>query len=152
MFGDSEVDIAPEQKAVRPITAPYFHEDAFVATDLRAWSLNHDFDSDTAGVLNKGSVEVMALRVRVALTESLQFVAYKDSYTSCDDAGALDDNSGWNDIGGGLNERLSKTGRTGSMSPRVSVMNSGLVTTTCCRIPTSFVYGSPWTKALISFT
>jgi hypothetical protein len=102
LFGDSEVDIAPEQKAVRPISAPYFHEDAFVTTDLRAWYLNHDFDSDTDGVLNSGSVEVMALQVRVALTDSLQFVAYKDGYTSFDDAGVLDENSGWNDIGAGI--------------------------------------------------
>lgn len=103
LFGDSSVELAPEQKAVRPISAPYFHEDAFVTTDLRAWYVEHDFDSDTAGVLANGSATVMALQVRVALTESLQLVAYKDGYTEFDDAGpVLDDNSGWNDIGAGL--------------------------------------------------
>lgn len=102
LFGDSSTELASEQKAVRPISAPYFHEDAFVTTDLRAWYLEHDFDSDTAGVLNNGSASVMALQVRVALTDRLQLVAYKDGYTEFDDAGALDDNSGWNDIGAGL--------------------------------------------------
>lgn len=102
LFGDAGVELAPEQKAVRPISAPYFHEDSFVTTDLRAWFVDHDFDSDTSAVLNRGSATVMALQVRVALTDSLQLVAYKDGYTEFDDAGALDDNSGWNDIGAGL--------------------------------------------------
>jgi len=102
LFGDTDVDIAAEQKAVRPISAPYFHEDSFVTTDVRAWYVAHDFDSDTKAITNNGSVSVMALQVRVALTESLQFVAYKDGYTEFDDAGALDDNSGWNDIGAGI--------------------------------------------------
>lgn len=102
LFGDSGAKIAPEQKVVRPISAPYFHEDSFVTTDLRAWYVKHDFDSDTKAVLGNGSVEVMALQVRVALTESLQLVAYKDGHTEFDDALALDDNSGWNDIGAGL--------------------------------------------------
>lgn len=102
LFGDSTVDLAPEQKSVRPISAPYFHEDSFITTDLRAWYVRHDFDSDTRAVLNNGSVEVFALQVRVALTESLQLVAYKDGYTQFDDAGALGDNSGWNDIGAGI--------------------------------------------------
>jgi hypothetical protein len=102
LFGDSAVEIAPEQKAVRPISAPYFHEDSFVTTDVRAWYVAHDFDSDTQGVLGNGSATVMAVQVRVALTESLQFVAYKDGHTEFDDALALGDNSGWNDIGAGV--------------------------------------------------
>lgn len=102
LFGDSQVEIEPEQKTVRPISAPYYHEDAFVTTDVRAWYLTHDFDRDTKGALNNGSVEVFALQVRVALTDSIQFVAYKDGYTKFDDAGALGDNDGMNDVGAGL--------------------------------------------------
>jgi hypothetical protein len=102
LFDESHVELAPEQRVVRPLTAPYFNEDSFVTTDVRAWYVSHSFDSDTGAVLNKGSVSVMAVQVRVALTESLQLVAYKDGYTEFDDAGALDDNSGWNDIGAGL--------------------------------------------------
>lgn len=102
LFGETNVEIASEQRVVRPISAPYFHEDSFVTTDVRAWYVEHDFDSDTNAVLANGSATVMALQVRVALTDSLQFVAYKDGYTEFDDAGALDDNSGWNDIGAGI--------------------------------------------------
>jgi hypothetical protein len=102
LFGGSGFEPTAEQKAVRPISAPYFHEDAFVTSDLRAWYVRHDFDADTDAVLNKGSATVMALQIRVALTESLQLVAYKDGYTRFNDAGALDDNDGWNDIGAGL--------------------------------------------------
>lgn len=102
LFGDNVEKPAPEQKFVRPLTAPYFHEDSFVTTDVRVWYARHDFDSDTQGVLNNGSAEVFALQVRIALTESLQLVAYKDGYTQFDDAGALDDNEGFNDIGAGI--------------------------------------------------
>lgn len=102
IFGESGEAPAPEEKFVRPMTGPYFHEDAFVTTDVRAWYLVHHFDSDTSTVLNNGEVTVAALQVRVALTESLQFVAYKDGYTSFDEAGALDDNDGFNDVGAGI--------------------------------------------------
>lgn len=96
LFGDAAEKPAPEHKAVRPISAPYFHEDSFVTTDLRAWYLEHDLDTI------EGDVTVAALQVRLALTESLQLVAYKDGYTNFDDAAIVGDNDGWNDIGAGL--------------------------------------------------
>ena len=95
LFGDAVEKPAPEHKAVRPISAPYFHEDSFVTTDLRAWYLEHDLDTI------EGDVTVAALQVRLALTESLQLVAYKDGYTNFD-GGAFDGADGWNDIGAGL--------------------------------------------------
>ncbi len=98
LFGDNVEKPAPEDKFVRPVTAPYFHEDSFVTTDIRAWYLNHEFGNDTLG----GDVTVMALQVRIALTESLQLVAYKDGYTEFDDTAILGDNEGWNDIGAGI--------------------------------------------------
>ena len=82
---------------MRPLTAPYFHEDAFVTTDLRAWYVNHQFYGDTIG----GEAEVYALQVRLALTERLQLVAYKDGYTDVSGS-ALGSPSGWNDIAAGL--------------------------------------------------
>lgn len=102
LFGQASEKLAPAHKTVRPLTGPYFHEDAFITTDLRAWYLEHDFDSDTNAVLNNGSVSVAALQVRIALTESLQLVAYKDGHTDFDNAGALNENNGFNDIGAGL--------------------------------------------------
>lgn len=97
LFGDANHEVESEHKAVRPISAPYFHEDSFVTTDLRAWYLDQNMSGGSVG----GDVMVAALQVRVALTESLQLVAYKDGYTKFDD-GALDDRDGWNDIGAGL--------------------------------------------------
>ncbi|MGJ8637783.1 MAG: hypothetical protein ACSHYA_00180 [Opitutaceae bacterium] len=96
LFGESVEKPALENKFVRPLTAPYFHEDSFVTTDARAWYLSHNLD--TIG----GDVTVMALQLRVALTESLQLVAYKDGYTEFDGAAILGDNEGFNDIGAGL--------------------------------------------------
>lgn len=87
----------PEYKVVRPITSPYFHEDAFINTDLRAWYVDHQFSNGTIG----GDVQVYALQVRLALTDRLQLVAYKDGYTEVNDS-ALGSPSGWNDIAAGL--------------------------------------------------
>lgn len=41
LFGDGAEAQKPEYKVVRPISAPYFHEDAFISSDLRAYYLNH---------------------------------------------------------------------------------------------------------------
>lgn len=98
LFGDSGEAPAPEEKFVRPLTGPYFHEDSFVTTDVRAWYAKHHFYNDTIG----GDVTVMALQARLALTQSLQLVAYKDGYTEFDDAALLTDDDGFNDIGAGL--------------------------------------------------
>lgn len=96
LFGESGPTLAPEEKTVRPLTAPYFHEDSFITTDIRAWWLRHHFYNDTIG----GRVTVSALQARLALTQSLQLVAYKDGYTNF--SGTLGNESGWNDIGAGL--------------------------------------------------
>ena len=95
LFGDAPKEVASEHKVVRPVSAPYFHEDSFVTTDLRAWYLQHDLD------VVEGDVTVAALQIRVALTESVQLVAYKDGYTNFD-GGALDGRDGLNDIGAGF--------------------------------------------------
>jgi hypothetical protein len=84
-----------ERTAVHPVTAPYFNEDAFVTSDLRAWYVQHEFGS-TLG----GSASVAALQIRVALTEDIQFVAYKDGFVDFKD-NAIDD-SGMNDLAAGI--------------------------------------------------
>ena len=97
LFGESGEAPTAEEKFVRPLTGPYFHEDSFVTTDIRAWYVNHQLSNDTVG----GDVTVMALQARLALTESLQLVAYKDGYTEFS-GGLLDGSDGFNDIGAGL--------------------------------------------------
>jgi hypothetical protein len=97
LFDQSGYARAAEERFVRPVSAPYFHEDSFVTSDLRAWYLVHHFYGDSIG----GEVVVAALQVRLALTNNLQFVAYKDGYTEFDDT-ALGSPDGLNDIGAGL--------------------------------------------------
>ncbi|MEM9916071.1 MAG: hypothetical protein AAF911_14040 [Planctomycetota bacterium] len=101
LFGEANPDAAAvpaSRQAVHPITAPYYHEDSFVTTDVRAWFLYHDFPKSSA--IDGGSAKVYALQLRAALTDSLQFVAYKDGYTEFD-TGLVDDD-GWNDVAAGL--------------------------------------------------
>ena len=88
--GDSEA-IPVEQKTVRPLTAPFFNEDAFITTDVRGWFVYHEL-----GELD-GNLEVAALQVRVAITENLQFVAYKDGSSNFSEG-----DDGWNDLGLGI--------------------------------------------------
>lgn len=83
--------------AVAPLTAPYFHEDSFITSDLRAWHVDHSFSNRTIG----GSATVTALQVRIALTDTLQLVAYKDGYVDVSGS-ALGSPNGWNDIAAGL--------------------------------------------------
>lgn len=98
LFGEANPDglaLPAERQAVHPISAPYFHEDSFVTTDLRAWYVRHEFGS-TLG----GRATVAALQVRAALTESIQFVAYKDGLVDFDVPGL--DESGLNDLAAGI--------------------------------------------------
>ena len=88
LLGSSE-EIPAEHKTVRPITAPFLHEDALITTDVRAWYLYHDFDNSY--------IDITAVQIRLALTENLQAVAYKDGYINDEDG--VD---GWSDIGLGI--------------------------------------------------
>lgn len=99
LFGDNNADgqaQASADKFVHPVTSPYFHEDSFVTSDVRAWYLYHNFPSKVLG----GDAHVAALQVRLAITQDFQLVAYKDGYTWMNDD-AIDD-SGWNDVAAGL--------------------------------------------------
>lgn len=101
LFGDPDPQAASlpaEQKFVAPITSPYYHENSFTGTDVRALFLYHSFPDDIA--LDGGHANVYALQVRVALTNNLQLVAYKDGYTDLE-SGLLKDD-GWNDVAAGL--------------------------------------------------
>jgi hypothetical protein len=100
LFGDPDPasGVEASRRFVPPVTASYYHEDSMVTTDLRAWYVNHQFPNNSP--IGGGSADVYALQARVALTSSLQFVAYKDGYVDFD-SGAVED-TGWNDLGAGL--------------------------------------------------
>ncbi|MCW5766628.1 MAG: hypothetical protein KIT68_11710 [Phycisphaeraceae bacterium] len=87
-----------ENKFVHPISGPYFHEDSFITTDVRTWLLYHKVDEDIA--LGGGHAMVAAAQIRVALTNWLQLVAYKDGYTWLSTPGL--ETNGANDIAAGL--------------------------------------------------
>jgi hypothetical protein len=101
LFGNPNpraAEVPAEQKHVHPLTSPYYNEDSFVTTDIRAWFLHHDFPKSSA--IGGGTAQVYAAQVRLALTDSLQLVAYKDGYIDWDTT-ALSD-AGANDIAAGL--------------------------------------------------
>lgn len=100
LFGSDKPgkDAPKEHNFVAPVSCPYYHEDSFVTTDVRAWFAYHDLPS--GGLLDGGTAKVYAAQIRVALTDQLQLVAYKDGWMDID-SGAVDD-SGNNDIAAGL--------------------------------------------------
>lgn len=91
-------DVPDEQKAVHPVSSPYFHEDSFITTDLRAWYLFHKFPGN--GAIGGGHANLVAVQARVAITDSLQFVAYKDGYVFLNSSLVHED--GFMDVGAGL--------------------------------------------------
>ncbi len=86
-----------EDTPVHPITAPYWNEDSFVTTDLRPVYVYHAFPGE---ILGGKQASVTALQLRIALTKSLQLVAYKDGWVHLDTPGL--DHDGWNDLAAGL--------------------------------------------------
>ncbi len=93
-------DAAKQEKSdkfVHPVTSPYYNEDSFVTSDIRAWYVWHDFDKAPLG---GGHASVYAVQLRLAITEQVQFVAYKDGYVDFDTDALKDD--GWNDVAAGI--------------------------------------------------
>lgn len=101
LFGEQDtagLALPAERRAVHPLTSPYYNEDSFVTTDIRAWYVRHEFPNTIA--LAGGSATVYAVQARAALTESIQFVAYKDGFLDLN-TGLLDE-SGLNDVAAGF--------------------------------------------------
>lgn len=101
LFGEQDREglaLPVERQAVHPITSPYYNEDSFVTTDVRAWYVRHSFPNNSP--IAGGSASVYAVQVRAALTESIQLVAYKDGYVNFN-SGLIDDN-GMNDLAAGI--------------------------------------------------
>ncbi len=105
LFGKANPDgvaLPDERKAVAPISAPYYHEDSFITTDVRGWFAYHSFPQE--GPLGGGSGRDYAVELRLALTDRLQLVANKDGYLDLDSG--LVKESGWNDVAAGLKYAL----------------------------------------------
>jgi hypothetical protein len=91
-------DAKDQDLFVHPLTGPYFHEDSFVTSDARLWYAYQTVDK--ASVVGGGEGQVVAAQLRLAITDQIQLVAYKDGYTMLN-TGAID-KDGWNDIAAGL--------------------------------------------------
>lgn len=87
-------DVPAEQVHVHPMTSPYFNEDAFITTDVRAWYLFHDFAGGTP--IAGGHAQILATQVRVALTDRIGLLAVKDGHVWMDSG--LVESNGWNDV------------------------------------------------------
>jgi hypothetical protein len=100
LFGErsAQADDSPEHRFVHPVSSPYYHEDSFVTSDVRAWYVYHEVPGGST--LGGGDIQVAAVQFRLAITDKIQFVAYKDGYMWINTDG-LDD-SGWNDLAAGL--------------------------------------------------
>lgn len=101
LFGDPAAeakDVPKENVFVHPVSSPFFSENSFITSDVRAWFVYHDFPSDS--LIDDGDAVVGAVQVRLALFDCLQLVAYKDGYASIDTG--LVDEDGLMDIGAGL--------------------------------------------------
>jgi hypothetical protein len=87
---------------VAPISQPYFFEDPFITTSASLVGVWHQFPDNSA--FDGGDAWVIALQLRVAITDRLAFIATKDGYTwfQPGDASAIGDTQGWNNLGFGV--------------------------------------------------
>lgn len=94
-FGDNGFS-----RYVPSVTNPLFNETPFITTEAKPIYIYHHIPNDflTGG----GSVNVVALQARVALTERLGFIATADGYSWVDFDNVLPDDEGWNDLAAGL--------------------------------------------------
>lgn len=97
LFGGVLKPLKGDDQFVNPVTSPYYNENSFITTDLRGWFVYHKFNSDALG--SGSSATDYAVQIRVALTESLQLVAYKDGFLDLD--GTVN-TQGWNDLAAGI--------------------------------------------------
>ena len=92
------LEVPAEHRFVHPVSSPYYHEDAFVTSDVRAWLVRHSFPRSSP--IDGGHATVAAVQIRFALTERLGLVAYKDGYTWL--SSGLINEDGVNDLAAGL--------------------------------------------------
>src|SRR3546814_8694401 len=85
---------------VPPLTNPVFNETPYITTEARAIYLYNRLPNDF--VTGGGYVNLVALQLRLALTERLGFIATKDGYADAHFDEALDDEDGFSNIAFGF--------------------------------------------------
>jgi len=81
---------------VAPMTNPIFNESPYITTEARAFYFHHELPNSF--VTEGGNVDLVALQLRLALTERLAFIATKDGYADFEFDEVLDDESGFANI------------------------------------------------------
>ena len=89
---------------VPPLTNPIFNETPYITTEARAFYFHHQLPEGF--VTSGGNVDLVALQLRVALTERLGFIATKDGYADFDFDSVLPDEDGFANIALGFKYAL----------------------------------------------
>ncbi len=82
-----------------PVGNPLYFESPVIETQMKIIYMWHDFPSNSQ--IGGGELNMLAFPFRIALTDRLQVMVWKDGYTDLN-AGILSEGSGWNDLGIGL--------------------------------------------------
>ena len=100
-FGDCERSVRPEG-SVMPMSFPYIFEDPYIATGANLVGIWHQFPNDS--VMLGGDLGVVALQLRLAITERLAFIATKDGFgiLKPDGSSVVEDDTGFFNITAGL--------------------------------------------------
>jgi hypothetical protein len=91
---------------ISPMTNPVFFEDPRTLSEVRFIFAEHHIPSLAGGAIPASDLQVLAMQVRVAITEDLSIIATKDGFIWASPNAPLDD--GWADVALGLKYNLWK--------------------------------------------
>jgi hypothetical protein len=120
-------------KARRPITNPTLFDLALPTTNVHPLFLSHRLPGTVSpGVPLGGDVQLYALQFEIAFNERLSLVATKDGYVDFNANGALEDTSGFANLGAGLKyafilDPVSQTALSGTMTFELPTGNSDVL-------------------------
>ena len=89
---------------VPPLTNPIWNETPYITTEARPFYFYHVLPDDF--VTGGGHVNLVALQLRLAITERLGFIATKDGYADFDFDNVLEDEDGFANIAAGFKYAL----------------------------------------------
>jgi hypothetical protein len=107
LFGGTLKALKGDDQFVAPVTSPYYNENSMIGTDVRVWYVHHKVNDEALGP--DVSVNDYAAQIRVALTDTLQLVAYKDGFLDFDGG---PDTEGWNDLAAGIKWQFYRNDET----------------------------------------
>jgi hypothetical protein len=131
-LGGSLGEAGGHGRYVAPISNPIFNETPYITTEARPMHLHQEIPDKflTGG----GDIDVIAVQLRVALTERLGFIATKDGWADIDFDSVLDDESGFANLAFGFKYAILSNPETCSLltagvryeAPSGSLSSSGI--------------------------